>query len=64
MNLPQPALPIFPVDDQFHNSREYRDMLPKARTMKELYSYIRQGNDETSDVLSLEYVFYSPGRGG
>ena len=64
MNLPLPALPIFPVDNQFHNSREYRDMLAKARTMKELYSYNRQGIDEASDILSLKYVFYSPGRGG
>ena len=39
-------------------------MLPRARTMKELFRYIIYGIDETFNILSLEYVLYSPGRGG
>ncbi|UCF57033.1 MAG: hypothetical protein JSW15_00650 [Deltaproteobacteria bacterium] len=55
---------LFPVDDQFYSSRKYRQTLASAKTMKELYDLIREGIDEVFDILSLEYVFYSPGRGG
>ncbi len=55
---------LFPVDDQFYSSRKYRQTLARAKTMKELYDLIREGIDEMFDILSLEYVFYSPGRGG
>ena len=55
---------LFPVDDQYYSSVEYQHTLSKARSMKELYHLIREGIDEVFDILSLEYVFYSPGRGG
>lgn len=55
---------LFPLDDQFYNSLAYREALSKARTMKGLYRLIREGVDEMFDIISLEYVFYSPGRGG
>jgi len=54
---------LFPVDDQFYSSAEYRQTLSRARTMKELYHFIKEGIDDMFDILSLEYVFYSPARG-
>lgn len=32
--------------------------------MKQLYGFIREGIDDMFDILSVEYAFYSPGRGG
>lgn len=55
---------LFPVDDQFYSSIEYKYRLSRAKSIKELYHLIREGIDEMFDILSLEYVFYSPGRGG
>ena len=54
---------LFPIDVQFLNTVEYRDTLSSAKTMKALYRFIREGIDEMFDILALEYVFYSPGRG-
>jgi hypothetical protein len=54
---------LFPIDDQYYSSLEYRETLSRARTMKDLYTAIRDGADEMFDILSLEYVFYSPGKG-
>lgn len=55
---------LFPVDDQYYSATEYRQTLSRARSMKELYHLIGEGIEEMFDILSLEYVFYSPGRGG
>jgi hypothetical protein len=55
---------LFPVDDQYYSAIAYRQTLSRARSMKELYHLIREGIGEMFDILSLEYVFYSPGRGG
>jgi hypothetical protein len=55
---------LFPVDDQFYSFIEYKQTLSRARSMKELYHLIGEGIDEMFDILSLEYVFYSPGRRG
>lgn len=53
---------LLTVDLQFYNPLEYKQSLFKAKTMKELYHFIRQGTDEMFDILSLEYTFYTPGR--
>ncbi|NIR13824.1 MAG: hypothetical protein GWN86_07680 [Desulfobacterales bacterium] len=55
---------LFPLDEQYYSAVEYRQTLSSAKSMKELYQLIREGIDEMFDILSLEYVFYSPGRGG
>ena len=55
---------LFPLDEQYYSAVEYRQTLSSARSMKELYHLIREAIDEMFDILSLEYVFYSPGRGG
>ena len=53
---------LFPLDTNLFNPSEYAAALFKAKTLKELYSIIRDGTDEMFDILSLEYVFYTPGR--
>ncbi len=53
---------LFPIDMEFYNEMEYKDRLSKTDTMKGLYALIREGTDEMFDILSLEYVFYTPGR--
>jgi hypothetical protein len=54
---------LLPIDFHFHNEAEYRAVLNKARTMKELYDTIKEGTAEMFDILSFEYVFYCPGSG-
>jgi hypothetical protein len=54
---------LFPLDVQFYDDGEYRDRLSRAATMKDLYHVIREQTDDMFDILSLEYVFYTPGRG-
>lgn len=55
---------LLPVDAAFFNEAEYRTLLMKAGTLKELYRAIRRQTDRMFDILSLEYVFYRPGTGG
>ena len=54
---------LLPLDFHFHNESEYRAALNNARTLKELYSTIKEGTEEMFDILSFEYVFYCPGSG-
>ena len=55
---------LLPIDFEFYDDISYRASLSKAETMKELYRAIREGTDEMFDILSLEYVFFSPWMGG
>jgi hypothetical protein len=55
---------FLPLDTRWHNESEYRGSLSAASTMKELYRLIREGTDEMFDILSLEYVFYTPPKRG
>ena len=55
---------LLPLDSEFFDDISYRASLAKAETMKELYEAIREGTDEMFDILSLEYVFFSPWVGG
>jgi hypothetical protein len=55
---------LLPLDGRFYNEQEYRSELIRARSLKELYDAIRAGTDEMFDILSLEYVFYCPNKGG
>ncbi|MDY7037170.1 MAG: hypothetical protein SV375_13525 [Thermodesulfobacteriota bacterium] len=54
---------LFPIDIQFYDHLEYREALSKTRTMKDLYRFIREGTDKMFNILSLEYIFYTPGKG-
>jgi len=54
---------LFPLDVQFYDDADYRDRLSRAANMKDLYRVIREQTDDLFDILSLEYVFYAPGRG-
>ena len=53
---------LLPIDTPFYNDLDYRAALSGAETMKTLYRFIREGTDEMFDILSLDYVFYTPGR--
>lgn len=54
---------LLPLDVHFYDDGEYRDQLSRATSMKELYHVIKERTDDMFDILSLEYVFYTPGRG-
>jgi len=53
---------LFPLDIQFYNELEYRQVLTETKEMSLLYRVIREATDEMFDILSLEYCFYTPGR--
>jgi hypothetical protein len=53
---------LFPIDIQFFNEIEYRQVVAEARELSLLYQVIREGTDEMFDILSLEYCFYAPSR--
>ncbi|MBN1849641.1 MAG: hypothetical protein JW932_13770 [Deltaproteobacteria bacterium] len=53
---------LFPLEGAFYDYGNYRETLKGAKTMKELYSRIREGTDRMFDVLSSNYTFYAPGR--
>lgn len=54
---------LFPIDEKFFNHHEYRERLSKTATMKELYHQVREGTDKMFDILSSEYIFFTPGGG-
>ena len=54
---------LFPIDTGLFNYPEYRKRLSGAVSMKEFYRLVREGTDLMFGILSLEYVFYTPGRG-
>ena len=53
---------LLPLDSHLYNELEYREGLTGAKTMRELYNFIREGTDDMFAILSVEYVFYTPGR--
>jgi hypothetical protein len=55
---------LLPLDLEFFDDITYRASLTQAETLKELYEAIREGTDEMFDILSLEYIFFSPWIGG
>ena len=55
---------LLPLDERLYDHSEYREILAEAGSMKALYRAIREGTDTMFAILSREYVFYTPGRGG
>ena len=53
---------LLPIESHLYNEIEYREALSRAPTMRELYKVIQEGTGDMFDILSLEYVFYTPGR--
>lgn len=53
---------LLPIESHLYNEIEYREALSRARTMRDLYKVIQEGTGDMFDILSLEYVFYTPGR--
>lgn len=54
---------LLPLDERLFSDREYRETLGKAASLKALYGVIREASDAMFDILSREYVFYTPCRG-
>lgn len=54
---------LLPIDSVLFSENEYKALVSKAGSMKELYKTIKSGTDEMFDILSLEYVFYCPSAG-
>jgi len=54
---------LFPIDAGFYNELEYIESLQEAGTMRELHLMIKEGTGEMFDILSSEYIFFTPGRG-
>lgn len=52
---------LFPIDKELYNIDEYRLRLHRAETMKELYGFIKEGTFEMFDIISSEYIFFTPG---
>lgn len=55
---------LLPLDERLYDHSQYRKALEEAESMKALYRSIREGTDRMFDILSREYVFYTPGKGG
>ena len=53
---------FLPLDMVHYDDSKYKSALTKATNMKALYRAIREGTDDMFDILSFEYVFYTPGR--
>jgi hypothetical protein len=51
---------LFPIEKELFNINKYRFRLHEAETMKELYDYIKEGTCEMFDILSSEYIFFTP----
>ncbi len=54
---------LFPIDAGYYNFDAYRNTLSKAATLQDLYKAIREGCQDMFAILSVEYVFYTPGMG-
>ena len=54
---------LLPIDPQLYNQEKYRKGVSSSRSMKELYNSIRQGTEEMFEILSLDYIFFTPGEG-
>ncbi|MBW1997910.1 MAG: hypothetical protein JRJ29_08085 [Deltaproteobacteria bacterium] len=52
---------LCPIDRHLFNDLRYRQAISRAKTMKDLYREIREGTGRMFDILSHEYVFYTPG---
>jgi len=56
-------LVLLPIAPRLYNQEKYREGITNSRTLKDLYTLIRKGTGEMFDILSQEYVFFTPGEG-
>jgi hypothetical protein len=54
---------FLPLASSLYNREKYREGVTNSRTLKDLYTLIRKGTGEMFDILSQEYVFFTPGDG-
>jgi hypothetical protein len=54
---------LLPIDARFFNHEEYRRDISSCESIKDLYAMIRQGTGKMFEILSREYLFFTPGEG-
>jgi|WetSurMetagenome_2_1015567.scaffolds.fasta_scaffold166946_1 hypothetical protein len=54
---------LLPLAPGLYDQERYREGISCSRTLKTLYSLIMQGTGEMFDILSQEYIFFTPGEG-
>jgi hypothetical protein len=54
---------LLPIDARFFNHEEYRRDISSCESIKALYAMIRQGTGKMFEILSREYLFFTPGEG-
>lgn len=52
---------LCPIDNHLFSPIEYRQTISDAKTVTRLCGRVREATDTMFDILSLEYVFYTPG---
>lgn len=52
---------LLPIAPPLYKLEKYREGITSSRTLKDLYTLIRKGTEEMFDILSQEYVFFTPG---
>lgn len=54
---------LLPLEGKLYSDMAYREALGNAASLKALYGVIREASDAMFNILSREYVFYTPYRG-
>jgi hypothetical protein len=54
---------LLPIASHLYNREKYRKDITNSQTLKDLYTMIRKETGEMFDILSKEYVFFTPGDG-
>ncbi|MFC1534919.1 hypothetical protein ACFL7M_16315 [Thermodesulfobacteriota bacterium] len=54
---------LFHIDFRFYNYHDYSHRLSEVGIMKGLYQLIREETNKMFDILSSEYIFFTPGEG-
>lgn len=54
---------LLPIDNRFYNQQEYCEGLSLCKSLQDLYRLIREGTGRMFDILSSEYLFFTPGEG-
>lgn len=54
---------LLPMAPRMYDREKYRERIWCGRTLKDLYVLIRHGTGEMFEILSQEYIFFTPGEG-
>jgi hypothetical protein len=54
---------LLPLAPRLYDREKYRERITCGRTLKDLYALIRHGTGEMFEIISKEYIFFTPGEG-